>query len=162
MKSLILLILFPFLHFSKTENLAFGGHKLTIQEAERILGESCQLKESESIAENGGHKFKSTHLGNFSNEKTNHALYFVFESYRDESSAKKTFETFRLSNQSFEGFETIENIGNEAFFHTDRENFGLLIARKGNEIIRLKVNKLNPKTSIIELKKVAADIIGRT
>jgi hypothetical protein len=159
MKSLILIILFPFLHFSKTETAAFGGHKLTIQEAERILGEECELKESGNEAKEGGHKFKSTHIGNSS---SNHALYFIFESYENELDAKKTFETFKVSNQSFQGFETIENIGDEAFFHTDKENFGLIIARNGNEIIRLKVNKLNTKTSISELKKVAADIIART
>lgn len=159
MKSLILLILLPFMHFSKTKDIAFGGHKLTLQEAERILGETCELKESGNESKNGGHKYKSTHIGQSS---ANHALYFIFESYENELSAKKTFEDFRLSNQSLQGFETIENIGNEAFFHTDKENFGLIIARKGNEIIRLKVNKLNGKTSISELKKVAADIIART
>lgn len=159
MKTLILVLLFPFLNFSKTERNAFGGHKLTLQEAERILGETCELKESGNESKNGGHKYKSTHIGQSS---ANHALYFIFESYENELSAKKTFEDFRLSNQSLRGFETIENIGNEAFFHTDKENFGLIIARKGNEIIRLKVNKLNGKTSISELKKVAADIIART
>jgi hypothetical protein len=158
-KSLILLILLPFMHFSKTKDIAFGGHKLTLQEAERILGETCELKESGNESKNGGHKYKSTHIGQSS---ANHALYFIFESYENELSAKKIFEDFRLSNQSLQGFETIENIGNEAFFHTDKENFGLIIARKGNEIIRLKVNKLNGKTSISELKKVAADIIART
>ncbi|OYU65315.1 MAG: hypothetical protein CFE22_14565 [Cytophagaceae bacterium BCCC1] len=123
------------------------------------MGETCDLKESGNESKNGGHKYKSTHIGQSS---ANHALYFIFESYENELSAKKTFEDFRLSNQSLRGFETIENIGNEAFFHTDKENFGLIIARKGNEIIRLKVNKLNGKTSISELKKVAADIIART
>ncbi|MCF8325356.1 MAG: hypothetical protein K9I84_10385 [Leadbetterella sp.] len=159
MKSLIFLILLPFMHFSKTKNIAFGGHKLTLKEAERILGETCELKESGNESKNGGHKYMSTHIGHSS---ANHALYFIFESYENELSAKKTFEDFRLSNQSLRGFETIENVGNEAFFHTDKENFGLIIARKSNEIIRLKVNKLNGKTSISELKKVAADIIART
>ena len=127
MKTLILVLLFPFLNFSKTERNAFGGHKLTLQEAERILGETCELKESGNESKNGGHKYKSTHIGQSS---ANHALYFIFESYENELSAKKTFEDFRLSNQSLRGFETIENIGNEAFFHTDKENFGLIIARK--------------------------------
>lgn len=159
MKSLILIILFPFLNFSNTERNVFGGHKLNIQEAERILGETCQIKESGNETKNGGHKYKSTHIGS---SNTNHALYFIFESYESELSADKIFDGFLVSNQSFNGFEKIENIGDEAFFHTDKENFGLVIARKGNEIIRLKVNKLNSKTSISELKKVAADIIART
>jgi hypothetical protein len=76
MKSLILLILLPFMHFSKTKDIAFGGHKLTLQEAERILGETCDLKESGNESKNGGHKYKSTHIGQSS---ANHALYFIFE-----------------------------------------------------------------------------------
>lgn len=159
MKSLLLVLLFPFLNLSKAKNNAFGGHKLTIQEAERILGEECQLKESGNEAKDGGHRYKSTHIGT---SGPRYALYFIFESYTDESVAKKTFDEFKTSNQSAQGFEMVSNIGEEAFFHTDNENFGLIIARKDNEMVRLKVNKLSSKTSINELKKVAADIMART
>ncbi|MCP9761334.1 hypothetical protein [Lacihabitans soyangensis] len=159
MKSLILVLLFPFLIFSKTDKDVFGGHKLTIQEAERILGETCQLIESGNETKVGGHKYKSTHIGS---SNANHALYFIFESYESELSANKTFDEFKMSNQTSSGFEKIEDIGDEAFFHTDKENFGLVIARKGNEIVRLKVNKLSSRTSISELKKVASEIIART
>ena len=159
MKSLLIFILVPLLHFSKLEIPAFGGHKLSLQEAERILGETCALKESGNEAKNGGHKYSSTHSG-AANGKNN--LYFIFESYESENAAIKTFETFKSSNQTFEGFEILKDFGDEAFFHTDKENFGLIIARKGNEMIRLKVNKLNSKTSMVEMKKVAAEIIART
>jgi hypothetical protein len=159
MKILFIALLVYLANFRENNNTAFGGHKLTIQEAERILGEECQLKESGNEAKDGGHRYKSTHIGN---SGSSYALYFMFESYTDESVAKKTFDEFKTSNQSAQGFEMISNIGEEAFFHTDKENFGLIIARKDNEMVRLKVNKLSPKTSINELKKVAADIMART
>jgi hypothetical protein len=159
MKSLLLVLLFPFLNFSNSEKAVFSGHKLTTQEAQRILGETCHLKESGNEEKIGGHRYKSTHIGNSS---SNHALYFIFESYEDELTAKKIFEDFKNSNHSLEDFEMINNLGDEAFFHTDKANFGLVIARKGNEMVRLKVNKLNANISISELKKVAADIIART
>ena len=148
-----------FFHLSNTKISFIGGHKLTLQEAERILGETCALKESGNEAKNGGHRYSSTHVGTF-NGKNN--LYFVFESYENEKVAIKTFETFKSSNQTFEGFEILKDLGDEAFSHTDKENFGLIIARKGNDMIRLKVNKLNSKTSMVEMKKVAAEIIART
>jgi hypothetical protein len=159
MKILLALL---FLIFFDEKNTV-GGHKLTIQEAERIFGESCQLKESSNSVENGGHKYKSTYLANSSDEKQNKivALNFMFESYGDEKDAKKTFETFKLSNEKSEGFEMMTNIGDEGFFHTDNKFFYLIIVRKGNELVRFKVNKITPKTSLIELKKVANDLVGR-
>lgn len=163
MKSLICILFVAFLNTHNVGKSGLGGHLLTIQEAERILGEACQLKESASSHENGGHKYKSTYIANSANENSNNrvALYFIIESYRNETDAKKTFETFRVSNQASDGFELVNDLGNEAFFHSDKQNFYLLIARKGNEMIRLKVNKITAKTSLVELKKIATDVIAR-
>ena len=163
MKTLICILFVMSLNTHNIEKIALGGHKLTIQEAERILGESCQLKESVSSLENGGQKYKSTYVANSTDEKIDKrvALNFMFESYGAEIDAKKTFETFKESNQSYTGFEILANLGDEAFFHTDNKNFYLVIARKGNEMIRLKVNKITAKTSLTELKKIASDVIAR-
>jgi hypothetical protein len=152
MKTLLLLLFLIFFNTKSIEKNTVGGHKLTIQEAERILGESCQLKESSNSLENGGHKYKSTYLANSSDEKLNKiiALNFIFESNSDEKDAQKTFETFKSSNEKSEGF-----------FHTDNKNFYLIIVRKGKELVRFKVNKITSKTSLIELKKVANDLVGR-
>jgi hypothetical protein len=163
MKILLLPLFLIFFNIKSIEKNTLGGHKLTTQEAERILGESCQLKESSNSLENGGHKYKSTYLANSSDEKLNKiiALNFMFESYGDEKDAQKMFETFKLSNEKLERFEIINNIGDEGFFHTDNKNFYLIIVRKGNELVRFKVNKITTKTSLIELKKVANDLVGR-
>ena len=163
MKTLICILFVTFLNARTSEKTTFGGHKLTIQEAERILGESCQLKESISSLENGGHKYKSTFVANPTDEKIDRkvALNFIFESYKAEIDAKKTFATFKESNQSYAGFELLANLGDEAFFHSDNNNFYLIIARKGNEMIRLKVNKITTKTSLTELKKIASDVMAR-
>ncbi|GAB3219749.1 hypothetical protein [Spirosoma arcticum] len=163
MKTFICILFVTFLNAHNIEKTTLGGHKLTIQEAERILGESCQLKESVSSLENGGHKYKSTYTANSTDEKIYKrvALNFIFESYGAEIDAKKTFETFKESNQSYAGFEILANLGDEAFFHSDNKNFYLVIARKGNEMIRLKVNKITAKTSLTELKKIASDVIAR-
>ncbi len=163
MKSLICILFVIIFNPHDIGKTGLGRHKLTTQEAERILGESCQLKESQNSLENGGHTYKSTYVANSSDEKSNKlvALYFAFESYGDEIDAKRTFKTFKMSNQTRDGFELINNLGDEAFFHSDKKNFYLIIARKGNEMIRLKVNKITEKTSLAELKKVATDVMAR-
>lgn len=163
MKNITFILLLTFFNLKYVERIAFGGHKLTIEEATRILGESCQLKESNSTAKNGGHQYKSTYWTHSSDEKLDKivALYFIFESYINEAEAKTTFDTFRQSNQSNEGFEMMPNLGDEAFFQTDKHNFCLIIARKGNEIVRFKVNKMTSKTSLTELKQIANDLVLR-
>lgn len=154
MKTLIITYLSLFFNL----NLYWGGHQLTSNEAEIILGEACQQTEKTTTANNGGHKFRSTFKAN-ANDKV--ALYFVFESFKSVSEADKSFEEMKLGNQSLEGFEQISNLGDEAFYHSDGQNFSLIIVRKNNEMIRIKVNKITAKTSVAELKKVAADIVAR-
>jgi hypothetical protein len=162
MKSLIYIAIVIFFSFTNNKKLTLGGHKLTLQEAERILGERCQLNHDESSATNGNHQYKSVYWANSSNESsTKVALYFAFESFGNENDAQKVFEGLKTSNQNHAGFEILQNLGNEAFFHSYSQNFYLIITRKNNEIIRLKVNKITPKTSITELKKVASEVIAR-
>jgi hypothetical protein len=159
MKTLVSILLFNCFNFLSL----FGGHKITVEEATLILGESCYQTETESTNKSFGHQFKSTFTANSSSEKKSKtvALYYMFESYKDETSAKNAFAIFRESNEDSKGFELLNNLGDEAFFHTDNENFCLTIARKNNELIRLKVNKLTKKTSTSELKKVAENLLSR-
>ncbi|MBK5279491.1 MAG: hypothetical protein JJE09_11585 [Bacteroidia bacterium] len=163
MKSLAIFLCVIFCNTSYIINsLTFGGHKLTLEEAERILGESCLLEEDTSLTTNGGHKYKSTYRAHSSNKKSDNkvALYFSFESYKDETSAKEIFNTFKVSNQAHNGFEML-SLGDESFFQTDSKNFCVIIVRKENEMVLLKVNKLTSKTSVAELKKIAANVIER-
>ena len=85
----------------------------------------------------------------------------MFDSYTDEAEAIKTYSTFQKNNQHQSGYESLDGVGEEAFFHSDGKNFCLIIARKKNEMIRIKVNKFSEKTSVAELKAVANDIINR-
>lgn len=159
MKNLFVFIIMGFFNFINP----LGGHKITNEEASRILGEPCHETATESTSQAFGHQFKSTFTAKSSSEKQSKtvALYYMFESYKDETSAKNAFAIFRESNEDSKGFELLNNLGDEAFFHTDNENFCLTIARKNNELIRLKVNKLTKKTSTSELKKVAENLLSR-
>jgi hypothetical protein len=85
----------------------------------------------------------------------------MFDSYENEAEAIKLYSEFQKSNQHQSGYETLNGVGEEAFFHSDGKNFCLIIVRKKNEMIRLKVNKFSEKTSVAELKAVANDIINR-
>lgn len=162
MKILILILLAATFQTANTEIKLNDNLELTLQEAERILGESCYLKESTETSSNGIQKFKSTYFASSTIGTTKIiGLDYVYEGYSNETGAKKMFESFKTSNQTLEGFELMSGIGSEAFFHTDGQNFNLVIARKNNKMIRIKVNKITKKTSLTELKKIAGEIITR-
>jgi hypothetical protein len=54
MKSLLLILLATTLHTINLDSHLLGGYKLTLPEAERILGEPCHLKQSMDTVSNGG------------------------------------------------------------------------------------------------------------
>ena len=135
-----------------------GGHNLTISEAESILGEPCIQMDKQSTAENGGHQFKTSFVAK-SNDKA--VLYYMFESYQSKEEANKKYDEFYYGNAGLSGFEKVENLGSEAFYQRDEQNFSLLIARKDNEIVRIKVNKVTPNYSRINHKMVTEKVIQR-
>jgi len=55
----------------------------------------------------------------------------------------------------------LPQMGDGGFFQTDDTNFYTLVTRKGNEILLLKVNRISPKTSKEEMKKVTAELLKR-
>ncbi len=166
MKSIIFITLYAVLCSIKpTEmpNAAVGRHQLSLEEAESILGEPAILKERKSDTLNEIYTSKSTFTAKEIDAKTQKQgnLYYIFERYTNEEEARKVIQSFIKSNQGFTGFELLTAYGDDAFFHTDKQNFYLLIIRKGNKMVRLKVNKLTPKTSNEALRKIGKDLIER-
>jgi hypothetical protein len=135
-----------------------GGHNLTISEAESILGEPCTQLEKISSAKNDGHQFKTSFVANSSDKVV---LYYMFDSFTNVTAASFKFDEFLQENGSLPGFENLNDLGDESFYHSDLQNFSLMIARKSNEMIRIKVNKTTVKYSKQELLKITANVLRR-
>ncbi len=161
MKSLLIILLAITFQTGKIDSKLKGSHELTAQEAQRILGEPCHLQTTEDTLLKGVQTHKSTFLANSASSPKKITLYYMFESYRDNDGAKKIFESYWESNGKSQGFELMSNLGDQAFFHNDGHNFNLLIVRKGNKMVRFKINKTTPKTSTDELKLIANEVVGR-
>jgi hypothetical protein len=56
------------------------------------------------------------------------------------------------------GLYPLKGFGDEAIIQTDTDHFQLIIVRKSEKIIRMKVNKVTKTTSIEELKRVTKNI----
>ena len=63
-----------------------------------------------------------------------------------------------LAYSGMAGQEKINGLGDEAFFHTDKKHFDLLIFRKDSQMVTLKINRITSKTSVTELRRLAAKL----
>jgi hypothetical protein len=113
-----------------------------------VVGEKGQiLKVQEFVAIN-----KDASTGKTGN------LYYMLETYPGADEASKVLRGFLKSNRP-NGARSVTDIGDEAFTHTDNQNFMLIIARKKNMLIRLKINKLTSVASTTQLIRVAKNIL---
>src|SRR6202008_4816537 len=93
-------------------------------DAEKILGEPAHLQDSSSTIKNGPGVFQSAFQSDAldsSSQKTG-IIYFFIEIHENEKSAHKDHQFIFNANKK-NGAEKVEDLGDEAYFHTDNENF---------------------------------------
>jgi hypothetical protein len=127
-------------------------------DAEKILGQPAQLTQNSSEVKNGIDQQKCTYTANAKENKISN-LYFMLEQYTNAESAHKAYQNILSQNANMQGLKKISNIADEAFIHTDDANFLMIICRKENKMLRLKVNKLTSVTSSEEMKKAAVKLL---
>jgi hypothetical protein len=133
---------------------------ITQQEAEKILGQPAHLSMSSSETKDKIIKYRCTYTVNnkevAAGRESN--LYYLFEEYEKAGAAGKSFADILSANAGMPGLYRLNGMGDEAIIQTDSLNFQLIIIRKSDKIIRMKVNKVTGTTSISELKAVAKKI----
>jgi hypothetical protein len=125
----------------------------TSAEADKILGIATHLTDSVSKNET----LSSTYLCGYKADKADPktgkigALYFFFERYNTMADADKRYSDVYISNQAH-GMEKVDLAGEEALYHTDHQNFDLMMVRKRKYVFSIKVNKRTSTTSLTALK----------
>lgn len=128
----------------------------TLSDAEKILGQPAALTDSGWTRDGNISTYRSTYTGKNKDQNGKlSVLYCLFEQHTSDSSAKQTYAAILKANADHEGIEERNDLGDEAYFHSDKENFCFIFIRKGNRLIRMKVNKLTDITSLDEFDRVA-------
>lgn len=149
MKILAFLLLFLF-----ASNRQNGADKyLPLADAEKILGQKATLVENKTENRDTVIRYTSVYTTSVNQQVSN--LNYLLETYKTAAVSEKMFSTIGAQNRVLSGQQQINDIGDQALFHTDGKNFCILIVRKGNVLIRIKVNKITGKTNIEALKQVA-------
>lgn len=123
--------------------------RLTLAQAEQILGEPAHLSDQEAFVQKAIRTYNSAYLANAPDQASGKtgALYFMLEEYPEPVAAAAAYTAIWQANQAHAGIEPFEQAGDQAYFHTDKQNFLFILARKRNLLIRIKVNKVTSRTS---------------
>lgn len=130
-------------------------------DADEILGVPSHLSDSSTKLEANALAYRSKHEADTkdgTSEKTG-AVYFLFEDFHLTKLAQKKYAEIKKSNERM-GIKVIDNLGDEAYYHSDGTNFHFIMVRKGDKVFILKVNKITSTTNLDALKRTAAKIAG--
>jgi hypothetical protein len=131
----------------------------SLADAEKILGEQAHLTDSSTLVAKDTFTYKCSYTSNAKDEKTNKTgvIYFMMEEYAEVASAQKSYTSIKKANENH-GIKVLNDMGDEAYFHTDNENFYFILSRKGSKMLRMKVNKVTGKSSLSSFNSVARKI----
>jgi hypothetical protein len=131
-------------------------------DALKILGESAELTDSTYSDTHGVIIFSLVYKALKKDAKSGKTgnIYYMLEQYDTLEAAERTYDFIRTANKDH-GIRDLEGVGEEAYFHSDNTNFYFILARKGNRMIRMKVNKTTGNTSLDEFNRIAARIAGQ-
>ncbi|MEP7323351.1 MAG: hypothetical protein ABI761_15610 [Saprospiraceae bacterium] len=136
---------------------------ITKADAQAILGEAAHLTDSTMKNKKNAVEYNLTYVSDAVDVKTGKTgnIYYMFEQYEHEAAANEVYDDIYKANASHEGIKVLTGIGDEAYFHTDSENFYFIMIRKGTKMIRMKVNKLTSLTSIDQFNSIAKRIADK-
>ena len=130
------------------------------KEAEEILGRPAHLSMQKTETIDNIVKYRCTYsmirTGDAESRESN--LYYLFEEYDKAATAEKSFARIISQNEGMPGLYRLPGFGDEAIIQTDSLNFQLIIVRKSDKIIRIKVNKVTATTSMKEMKTITKKI----
>ena len=145
---------------NQPDSLIHPSSLFTVSDAEKILGEHVHLTDSSSTVKGNISTYSCSYFANAKDSKSGKTggIYFLFEKYEQVSSAQKKYSSIKVANENHEGVKILHDIGDEAYFHSDEQNFYFIMVRKGKNVFNMKVSKITSKTSLDEFNLIAKHI----
>jgi len=135
------------------------SNALNLTDAKRVLGENVHQTDSTWTKGNTiTYLCSFTANGTDSTTNRNGVVYFLIEQYPSIEEAQKKYSDTKTANENHEGVKAVDGLGDEAYFHSDKENFYFIMVRKANVVFNMKVNKITGNTSLRKFTLVAKEI----
>jgi hypothetical protein len=145
---------------NQTDGSVDPSSLFTVSDAEKILGEQVHLTDSSSTVKRNISAYSRAYIANAKDSKSGKTggIYFLLEKYDQVSSAQEKYSSIKAANENHEGVKVLHDIGDEAYFHSDEQNFYFIMARKGKNVFSMKVNKITSRTSLDAFNLIAKNI----
>jgi hypothetical protein len=142
------------------QDSVFPNNLFTVADAEKILGEPANLTENKTTVKKDTIENRITYTAKANDQKSGKTgvIYYIIEKYSSVSSAHNSYEFIRKMNENHEGVKILSNVADEAYFHSDGENFYFILSRKGDKMFRIKVNKITSNTSLDAFNQISKKI----
>lgn len=149
--TLVIILLFPLYLYAGKVNVPDSLPRNCIEQAaaEKILGRPATRKECTTQIKNTSTVYKCRYAMVTTGQESNKAtdLYCVVDEYTTVAGAVNAYVNAAEANRNMQGQIMLKGIGDQALLYTDDKNFLMITCRKGNKLLRLKINKLNSYTS---------------
>ena len=147
----------------QTDSAAKASTLLSLSFAEKIMGEAGKLTCNTFIKKGDTLEYKCDYTALSQDEISGKTgkLYFMYEVYGNVAAAENAYTSISRANSGHEGVEIVPDLGDEAYYHSDRTNFYFFLVRKNKKMFRLKLNKVTTQSSESEFKEVTRLIVGK-
>jgi hypothetical protein len=149
----------------EADSVALASKQLTLSDAEKIMGEPAMLTcNTLTFAQRGTMpQYQCTYTALAEDDRTGKTgkLYYLSEVYVAEEVARAAYAEIYNANRSHAGVEIVPGLGDEAYYHSDGENFYFFLVRKNKKMFRLKLNKVTSHSSVESFREVARLIVDR-
>ena len=145
----------------QVDSTAIASKLITLPLAEKIMGEPAKLTCNEFVKKTDTLEYKCDYTALSQDQTTSKTgkLYFMYEVYASVAAAANAYTFFYKANSASEGIEIVPGLGDEAYYHSDGENFYFFLVRKNKKMIRLKLNKVTSHSSVKEFKEATRHIV---
>jgi len=136
---------------------------LDVEEAERILGNKCRLEKVTAYLDEGTRAYQSSFRDDWLDPATGKTgiLGYMYEEYQSAEAARSFLDSTLKANRLRPEDAIRMEGGAELHYFTGGDVTRMVMILKENRLIRLKVNPVTSHYSLVELRKVAAELAKR-
>jgi len=139
-----------------------SGRSLSLQAAQRILGEPGNLQESFAYLDGDAKNFVQSFFAMSPDSASGNtgALYFRFVEYPTEPAGLAAYQAILTANAAAPGLTEVTGMGQAGYFQVEAKTFWFMVSRYGTGLAILKLNKVTSHSNYPEFEKVAYAIWG--
>src|SRR3982751_3722000 len=107
------------------DSVAIGPRLLTLEDADKIMGEAAKLTCNTFIKKGDTLEYKCDFTALSQDGITGKLgkLYFMYEIYSGVAAAANAYAAIYHANSTHAGVEVVSGLGSEAYYHTDQTGF---------------------------------------